>query len=639
MRLLPPLLLLALTALLAAGCGLERERARRALRDESPAVRAEGARRLGELRAAESVDALVGLLGDRSARVRRAVVAALGAVGDRKALPALVARLRDSDTEVRLATVRILGDLTPRVGRAACPQGRCPEVVEALLDTLEDSAQVVRRAAGFALIDIGLDRTAQVRTLAARRRMTMEARLQHPSASVRRRAAEDLGRMEDEATAPALGRALRDPELDVAREAGRALGRLGGAGAAVLAQAADAEPTRDPAAAGLVVLAGRGDPAAVGRLAQLLGHAEAGVRRAAAVVAAERPAAERAALAAALVRRIEDDDPEVAVAAAGALAGTGAALPPAALTRPDLRLTARLVRALGAGAGPARRPAIATITAALAEPATRLDAQTAEVVAAVADPEVDRALAARAERDYTRYAGEATAWLDDAAWGTLDEAAATPASAPAAGATSKSKLAALLATFPARYDRPGAGTILPPGRTAADVAAVIAALGRVAAARPLCRRAAGAAEPELRAAAVRALAAAPGTDLALRDLLGRALKDPAAPVRRAAVAGVARLGPEAVPLLAPLLKDPDFELRAAAARALGAVRLKAATDALLGAMRDDPQLAVVEALGRHGDRRAAAPLWDRLREDTPQGHEAERAALIDALGGLGAAEL
>jgi HEAT repeat protein len=630
---------LGVAALLAAGCGLERERARRALKDDSPAVRAEGARRLGELRAAESVDALMRLLGDPSPRVRRAVVAALGAIGDRKAAPALVLRLRDQDTEVRLATVRILGDLAPRAGRDPCPGGRCPEIVEALLDTLDDPAQVVRRAAGFALIEIGLDRAQQVRTLAARRRATLLARLVHPSAPVRRRAAEELGRMEDPAAVPALGRALRDHDLDVAREAGRALGRTGGGAVAVLTAAAGDEATRDPAGAGLVVLAAAGEAAGVARLGELLAHPDAAVRRAAAGAAAARPAAERAALGPALVARLADEDPEVAVAAAAALDGAGAALPPAALVRPDVRQAARLLRACGSGAGAARRPAVAALVAAIGEPGTALDAETAEALAAVADPEVDRALAARAEQDYARFQSESAVWLDEVAWRSLDEAPAQPASAPAPGASPKSKLAALLAAFPARYDRPAPGSILPPGRSAADVAALVGALGRVGAAHAVCVRAATAAEPELRAAAVLALADEAARGGLSRDLVVRALKDPAPAVRRAAAMGVVRLGEAAVPLLAPLLKDADFELRATAARGLGEIRAKTATDALLGALRDDPQLAVVEALGRHGDRRAAPPLLERLREDTPQGHEAERAALIDALGALAAPQV
>ncbi|MBI5482522.1 MAG: HEAT repeat domain-containing protein, partial [Deltaproteobacteria bacterium] len=269
-----------------SGCGLERERARRALRDESPAVRAEGARRLGALRASEAVDALVGLLGDPSPRVRRAATAALGAIGDRRALPALVGRLRDQDTEVRLAVVRILGDLGPRVKpEQACAHGRCPEAVEALLDALDDPAQVVRRAAGFALADVGFERRAQVRALALRRRLQLTTRLQHPNPSLRRRAAEDPGRMEDPAAVDALRRALADPDLEVAREAGRALGRVGAPAAAALLAAADGEATRDAAAVGLVALAAAGEPRAAARLGALLGHQDPAVRRAAAVAA------------------------------------------------------------------------------------------------------------------------------------------------------------------------------------------------------------------------------------------------------------------------------------------------------------------------------------------------------------------
>jgi HEAT repeat protein len=188
--------------------------------------------------------------------------------------------------------------------------------------------------------------------------------------------------------------------------------------------------------------------------------------------------------------------------------------------------------------------------------------------------------------------------------------------------------------------KPEAGSILPPGRSAVDVAALVSALGRIPAARPLCRKLAAGTDPELRAAGLVALAQAPAAapEADLRGLVAKALEDQVPMVRRAGAVALAAQGPAALPDLAGLLADADFEIRAIAARALGGVRSSVAVDALIKALREDSQLAIVEALGRQGDRRAVKPLLERLREDTPMGHEPERAALVEALGALAAPE-
>jgi HEAT repeat protein len=298
--------------------------------------------------------------------------------------------------------------------------------------------------------------------------------------------------------------------------------------------------------------------------------------------------------------------------------------------------TARLLAAQGP-APAARRVVVTALLATLADPPAVFDAAAATALAALQDPDVDRALAARATADYERWSQEAVPWLDEAAWRSLDEPGASqPSSLP----LPQGKLAALLARYPERVVRPEVGSILPPSRSAADVAALVAALGRVSAARPLCLKLAAGTDPELRAAALGALAqAAPGTAPAeLRGLATKALEDRAPAVRRAGAAALAALGAAALPDLVGLLGDPDFELRAVAARALGGMRSPVAVDALVKALREDSQLPIVEALGRQGDRRAVKPLLERLREDTPAGHEPERAALVEAVGALAAPE-
>jgi len=74
-----------------------------ALRDPSWAVRAYGARQLGETRDTRAVRPLCGLLWDRDATVRQAAAIALGEVGDPRAVEALIAAVADADSRVQEA--------------------------------------------------------------------------------------------------------------------------------------------------------------------------------------------------------------------------------------------------------------------------------------------------------------------------------------------------------------------------------------------------------------------------------------------------------------------------------------------------------------------------------------------------------
>jgi len=172
-----------------------------------------------------------------------------------------------------------------------------------------------------------------------------------------------------------------------------------------------------------------------------------------------------------------------------------------------------------------------------------------------------------------------------------------------------------------------------------EVAEMLEGVGSVPALGDLVMRAVHAAEPRLRAAGLAALGERkplPASEVA--QVAREALKDKEADVRRAAATLLATLGKDEEADLLALLGDEDYEVRAIAARALGSVPSRASVDALLRALGTEGGIAVVQALARLGEQRAARPLLEKLSEDTPPGHEAERVTVIEALGALRAPE-
>jgi HEAT repeat protein len=154
-----------------------------ALKDKDPFVRWSAARTLGKISpeaAATAVPALAHLLSDRDLDVRLTAVAALTRYGSAaaQAVPDLVALVSSSDAELRVAAVRALGavgtsevqrtlpairtaliDGDPRVRLAAAEElGRFGPaarlVADDLRQTLQDSNEDVRKAAGEALLAI-----------------------------------------------------------------------------------------------------------------------------------------------------------------------------------------------------------------------------------------------------------------------------------------------------------------------------------------------------------------------------------------------------------------------------------------------------------------------------------------------------
>lgn len=171
------------------------------LRSEDPVERCLTARLLGMLRDRRATRALSTALGDDDAAVRRDAAEALGQIGDSTAAPALARALGDEVADVRISAaralreVRVTGSLPAALEREPEPEVRL-HLVEALfrdsssraesalVGALADESELVRLLAASCLIERGNESALQV----------LEPRLRHDHVTVRREAAEALGR-------------------------------------------------------------------------------------------------------------------------------------------------------------------------------------------------------------------------------------------------------------------------------------------------------------------------------------------------------------------------------------------------------------------------------------------------------------
>jgi hypothetical protein len=84
------------------------------LNDNSAAIRAEAARKLGELKDERALVALIAALKDEDSHVRWWAAYALGELKDPRAVEALIAKLKDEDTSIRECAERALENITGR---------------------------------------------------------------------------------------------------------------------------------------------------------------------------------------------------------------------------------------------------------------------------------------------------------------------------------------------------------------------------------------------------------------------------------------------------------------------------------------------------------------------------------------------
>lgn len=221
--------------------------------------------------------------------------------------------------------------------------------------------------------------------------------LRDPDIDVRREAARSLGRLGDPAAVPALLEALRDDNSFVRRWAGGALGEIGDARARDALRAAAADPTVLVAQSAARALGRLGEssnwppfkppsrPADDAALEALLTNADATVRKDAAKFLAERADGER------LARLAADRDSEVRKGAVDAM-GANSATASGALAflsdpDPDVRVTALDALRRGRAGDPAR------IAALLADPDAEMHLRAAEALAALGPSDALTALA------------------------------------------------------------------------------------------------------------------------------------------------------------------------------------------------------------------------------------------------------
>ncbi|WP_437959115.1 HEAT repeat domain-containing protein [Sorangium sp. So ce119] len=595
------------------------------LDDTAPEVRAEVARALGRIGDTRAVVPLIGKVQDSVPEVRRATARALGELGDARAVSALILALQDASPDVRVEAVTALGrlrsdDATSAIADVvAASPGAFPGSRPADSGT---SSNDVREAALRALGRIGSD--AAVRVLLAA--------LAKDDPAAPRSAVRDalVSAGKQSATVPALIAALAAaPSANTAAGAALVLGELkadGGLPAIVRGMQRGVVPLRH----GLRALGALGDPAALPSVLELLGDADPSVRReairaATALLDPARPDGRAVDPARALlVDPATPHDEKLALVQLLGRTGSPRAqevlLPLAKARSAPLRLA--VIEALGAARAAGKLGA--SVDAALLE---ALDDESADVrlraavsLSRVAGPGSARALLQRltvaAEQDRgalgIALSGALSRVADDAKdgrdKGLVQDVAAAIASAPDAARD------ALIE---------GLGRM--PGQAAG------AALAGMAAAAPIDDR-------RKIAESLAGHAAHAGAAAALRKLAGDA--DPG--VRANAIWSLGAVGEgDALPLLPPLLEDPDAAVAGNAAGAIGRIAARAgqparAAAALCGALSDARPYVRANALAGLTVARArcdGAAARDLLARDPA---EAVRLAAADHLAQGGA---
>ena len=219
----------------------------KALDDSDPSVRGEAVLNLGRLKSGEAVAPLINLLKkDIHAQVRGQAALAIAGIGDLKAVPALVQCLKDKAAGVKGSCIRALGVL------------KAKEAVVPLANLMAGADAHLKAQALTALGQVG----------------SPEA-----GGAVRKE-------LENLRAKKASG-AHQDQPLLVEEEAIRALGEIGGAGAAPLVKKGLDSPDDRIKAVSCRALVKLGDNSGLSVCLGLLKHSEAGIRKEMALALAE----------------------------------------------------------------------------------------------------------------------------------------------------------------------------------------------------------------------------------------------------------------------------------------------------------------------------------------------------------------
>ncbi|XXY47132.1 HEAT repeat domain-containing protein [Sorangium sp. So ce269] len=601
------------------------------LDDTAPEVRAEVTRALGRIGDARAVVPLIGKVQDSVPEVRRATSRALGELGDARAVSALILALQDASQDVRVEAVTALGRLRSDEATSAIADlvAASPGTAGAFGGARPADSSVssndVREAALRALGRIGSDGAVKV----------LLAALAKDDPAAPRSAVRDALVSAGKAVIPALIAALSAaPSGNTAAGAALVLGELKareGLPALVRGMQRGVVPLRH----GLRALGALGDPAALPSVLELLGDADPSVRReairtATALLDPARPDGRAVDPARALLVD-PATPPDEKLALVQLLGRTGSPraqavlLPLAKARSASLRLA--VIEALGAAraAGKLGAAVDAALLEALDDESADVRLRAAVALSRVAGPGSARALLQR----LTVAAEQDRGALGIALSGALSRAGDGRGATDANNAKDPGDpdlvrdVAAAVASAPdAARDALLEGLGRMPGQAAG------AALARMAATAPI----------DDRRKIAEALAGHPEAAAALRKLAGDA--DPG--VRASAIWSLGAVGAaDALPLLPPLLRDPDAAVAGNAAGAIGRIAGRAgqparASAALCGALSDARPYVRANALAGLTVARArcdGAAVRDLLARDPA---EAVRLAAADHLAQGGA---
>ncbi|HVN66638.1 MAG TPA: HEAT repeat domain-containing protein [Methanomicrobiales archaeon] len=166
----------------------------------------------------DAIDSLIWKLSTRDRAVKLGIIGALGEIRDKRAVGPLTKYLKDPSAEVRWEVAIALGEIGD--GQAIAP----------LLPGLRDKDRYVRYGTAIALVKLGwipenkedqalqllgLQDWAGLAALGPAAVPALELALKDRDKTVRRKAAETLGEIGNEAAIPAIYRSLRDPDEEV----------------------------------------------------------------------------------------------------------------------------------------------------------------------------------------------------------------------------------------------------------------------------------------------------------------------------------------------------------------------------------------------------------------------------------------